>query len=151
MKMKIALLASVVLLGACAPKVGYNGAGAIGGAVVGSYIGHVAGGGARTVAGGLLGSYIGYNVIKMMGEKRNFANEAFQEAAERRSRGETVSWNDPYQWHSGSYTPMQTLLTKDGVYCRQILETVKISSTLYSNTVQACRNKKGVWVVERLK
>lgn len=149
--MKHLFLIPVLLLGACEtmPKTaGYNQVGTVIGAGSGSYIGKKFGNGGA-VAGGLMGAYTGYNILRLFGEKRDYAMEAFQKAAEYRTAGETVNWRDKFKFEYGSYTPIRTTKSPTGVYCRELLETVMINSRLFSNKVQACRNPKGRWIVEK--
>ncbi len=148
----ICILTAAMLMSACStlPNMkGYNGAGTIVGAATGGYIGTKFGNTSGGIAGGLLGAYAGYNILRMFGEKRDYAMEAFQRSEEHTSKGVTTNWHDPHKWEYGSYTPTGTIQTSSGVYCRRMLETVKINQRLYQNTVQACRNKDGRWVVEK--
>ena len=146
----IGTLTAALLVSACStvPDLkGSNGSGTILGGASGTYIGSQYSD-TGAVAGGLAGAYIGYNILSLFSQKREYAKEAFQKAAEYNHMGQTANWHDPYKWEYGSYTPYDTVQTNNGVYCRQILETVKISQQLFSNMVTACRNKDGQWIPE---
>jgi len=100
------------------------------------------------VVGGITHGHIGSKTRDLFGQKRDLTMEAFQDAAEHNQRGTTTRWHDNASWSYGTYTPYATIQTKDGVYCRKINETVTMNNRTYSNSVQACRDASGFWVVE---
>jgi len=133
---------TVPLAGCLTPSKGHESSGSI----VGGFIGQQTG----ATGAGLLGGFFGKTLVQNWGKRRNYAMEAFQKTCETRKKGETVSWSNPYNLENGSYTPWKTVMRPDGVYCREISETVTTNNRVYSNFVQACRNDEtGKWEVTK--
>lgn len=144
----IAALLIASLLPACETipnKTGYQGSGAILGAAGGSYIGQLMGGKLGAAGGGIGGAFIGFNIIRLLLNKEDEAKDAFNHALEFNSAGVTTSWRNRHGGSYGSYTPMRTIKSPTGVYCREIYEVVRINHRLFSNTVQACRHGRKDW------
>lgn len=126
--------------------------GAIGGAVLGGFLGSKIGGGsgqliatgAGAVLGGLVGSSIGKSlddVDKMMMERTT------QASLEHTQSGSTSTWSNPDSGHSGSVTPTTTYQTDSGQYCREYRQTIVVGGQQEEAYGTACRQPDGTWKI----
>jgi len=131
---------------------GYQGIGTIGGAGAGMAVsqsirfgGHTASG---QVAGTLIGAHLGYNLLGVfIGDGAKYPRRAFIRAVEYNPKSVTTNWKNPWNYNSGSFTPVQTFQRPDGTYCRKVLETMVVNGRIYGNKVIACRIEREKWQI----
>ena len=152
MKYLTACLLTVILAisGGCANEYGTKQTvGGLTGAALGGLLGAQFGGGhgqlATTAAGVLLGGLIGSEIGRSMDEvDRMKANQAISKA-QVAPLGETITWNNPNNNHSGSITPTRDGYTQSGNYCREFNQTVTIGGKTQDAYGIACRQPDGTW------
>ena len=141
--------------GGCANEYGTKQTvGGLTGAALGGLLGAQFGGGkgqlATTAAGVLLGGLIGSEIGRSMDEvDRMKASQAISRA-QVAPLGETITWNNPNNNHSGSITPTRDGYTESGNYCREFNQTVTIGGKTQDAYGIACRQPDGTWrIVEQ--
>ena len=130
------------------PKQGF---GTLAGAVAGGLLGAQVGGGSGrlvttavgTLAGALIGNSIGDSLDRA---DRIYASRAQNEALEYAGTGESTTWHNPDNGHSGTVTPTRTY-REAGRYCREYQHTVVIGGYAEDAYGQACRQPDGSWVI----
>lgn len=155
MKIKIACAAIALMFGltACESNMGQKevgGAllGAAAGGLLGSQIGGGAGKLAATAAGTLLGAYIGSEVGRSLDRTdRLYAERTAQQSLETSRSGASSTWVNPDTQHSGSFTPVNTYRSGDGLDCRDYQQTVTIDGRAETVHGTACRQPDGTWRV----
>ena len=123
--------------------------GAAGGAAAGGLLAAVAGASplglaAGVILGGLAGGAVG-NMID--NSDKEAARKAQQQSLESTSDGQTTSWTDPSDGHTGTYTPTNTYETPDGKTCRDYQQTITIDGKQETATGTACKMADGSWQV----
>lgn len=157
--MKIAtpliILATVAVLGGCADssqqkqQAGTVVGGVLGG-VLGSNVGEGKGKTAGTIAGVLIGAVIGGEIGRSMDETdRMMAEKTAQRTLETNPTGQSSSWSNPDNGHSGSVTPTRTYSTPQGQDCREYETTVYIDGQRETAYGTACRLPDGTWQLQR--
>ena len=77
------------------------------------------------------------------------ALDARQAALERNLSGRSLRWENRARGVAGTVTPIRTYRTRDGIYCREFLETVRREAADSRVQRTACRDQDGVWRVAR--
>ncbi len=152
--LSVVLLASILLLGACAESGGpgtKQTIGGLGGAALGGFLGSQFGSGtgqlAFTAAGVVLGGLLGSEIGRSLDEAdRQRAHEANRRAHSARL-GETITWNNPRSGNSGSITPLRDGTSTSGQYCREYQQSVTVGGKTESGYGTACRQPDGSWRV----
>ncbi|MBK1698731.1 RT0821/Lpp0805 family surface protein [Rhodovibrio salinarum] len=154
LKTAIVLVIAAFGLGACegnnvGPK---QTVGALGGAVLGGFLGSQVGGGSgqlwATGAGAVLGALAGSEVGKSLDRAdKAYMAQTTQATLEHTRSGETSTWNNPDSGHSGSVTPTRTY-QQNGSYCREFQQTVTIGGETEQAYGTACRQPDGTWKVQ---
>jgi surface antigen len=123
--------------------------GAATGAAAGGLIGAAAGGGAEGIIGGvLLGGLLGGAIGDSLDQRdRQLAYQSSQAALENYQVGQTSSWSNPDNGHSGSVTPTKTYQTAQGQYCREYQQTVTVGGESQQAYGTACRQPDGSWQI----
>ena len=128
--------------------------GGLTGAALGGLLGAQFGGGsgklATTAAGVLLGGLMGSEIGRSMDDvDRMKANQAITHA-QSAPLGETITWNNPNNDHSGTITPTRDGYSNTGNYCREFNQTVTIGGKTQDAYGVACRQPDGTWrIVEQ--
>jgi surface antigen len=119
------------------------------GAAAGGLIGAAAGGGAEgIIAGVLLGGLLGGAIGDSLDQRdRQLAYQSSQSALENYQVGQTASWNNPDNGHSGSVTPTKTYQNTQGQYCREYQQTVVVGGERQQAYGTACRQPDGTWQI----
>ena len=121
--------------------------GGVGGAVLGSQIGHGSGRLVATAAGTLLGAWIGNEVGKSLDRAdQQYAAQSANAALERYPDGQSASWKNPNSGHAGSTTPTRTYDAAQGP-CREYQTSVVIDGRTQTAYGTACRQPDGTWRV----
>jgi surface antigen len=122
--------------------------GAAGGALLGSFFGSGAGKVGAIAAGALIGGFIGNRVGANMDEQdKELHRKAAQQALENAKSGQSVSWNNPDNGHSGTFEPVKTYKKSSGEYCREYTQTVTVAGKTQQAYGTACRQPDGNWKV----
>lgn len=121
------------------------GAGA--GAAVGSLIGKGGGNIAAMVIGGLLGAYAGHQIGQQLDDRdRMLADQAGQKALTG-PMGQSITWNNPDNGHTGTVTPTREGTDQAGAYCREYQQTVVVGGQTQQAYGTACRQPDGAWKI----
>jgi surface antigen len=152
-KVSVLLLGTVLVLPACAEmqQAGQKETiGAVGGAVLGGYLGSKVGGGEgrlwATGAGALIGALMGSSVGRSLDQTdRMMMERTTQASLEHTKTGATSTWSNPDSGHGGSVTPTKTYQQASGTYCREYTQTVEIGGKAETATGTACRQPDGTW------
>ncbi|MCP5382517.1 MAG: glycine zipper 2TM domain-containing protein [Kordiimonadaceae bacterium] len=153
MKKVTAIVLCVFTLSACeqGSKEGFGTfMGAIGGALVGSAISDNGRGGTGNgmVIGALAGGIIGNSIGRSLDEAdRRSMYQAQQVALESYPSGQTSTWYNPDNGHSGSYTAQPAQQNDSGQYCREFQQTVTIGGETQNAYGKACRQPDGDWKI----
>ena len=73
------------------------------------------------------------------------ANQALAKALETRTKGQSLTWFNPANRHSGSVTPLRTFRHSSGEWCRDYRELLYIGKASQQWQDTACRNQQGSW------
>ncbi len=152
-KRLVALLASMLLVLSSCETIQENPKAVLGsvvGAAAGAGIVAIAGGSegsmvAAALGGALLGGYIGK---KLDDRDRKMAEQAAQQAFESGRTGSAVTWKNPDTGNSGSVTPTRTYQLADGQYCRQYRQDIYVGNEKHEATGTACRRADGTWQIQ---
>ena len=116
------------------------------GGLAGSQIGGGTGRLAAVAVGTLLGAFVGSEAGKSLDRAdRLFAKQTAQRSLERVPSGQSTTWNNPDNGHSGTFTPMRTFQTAGGGYCREFQQTVTVAGEMKRAFGTACRQPDGSW------
>lgn len=124
--------------------------GGLGGAGAGAGIAALAGASpavivASAIGGALLGGYIGH---KLDDRDKQMANQAAAQAFEKNAAGQPSVWNNPQSGNSGSVTPTKTYQLASGQYCREYKQTITIGGEPQQSYGTACRQPDGTWKIQ---
>jgi surface antigen len=161
LKSLIASLATLSFLTACQPgsmqsfenlftkeNIG-TATGAVGGAWVGSNVGKGKGNIAAIAVGTLLGAQLGKSIGASLDKAdMQYYNRTSQNALETRRNGQTSTWVNPNNGHSGSITPIKTYQTASGTHCREYSQTISINGKYEEAYGTACRQADGTWKIQ---
>ncbi len=126
--------------------------GAIGGAVLGGFLGSKVGGGSgqliATGAGAVLGGLLGSSVGKSLDDvDRVMMERTSQASLEHTKAGSTSTWSNPDTGNSGSVTPTKTYQASSGEYCREYRQTIVVGGKEEEAFGTACRQPDGTWKI----
>ena len=123
--------------------------GAAGGAATGGLLAAAVGASPLGLAAGvILGGIAGGAVGNMLdNEDKEAALKAHQQSLASSPDGQTTSWTDPSDGHTGTYTPKNTYTTSDGLTCRDYEQTVTIDGRSETAIGTACKTADGSWRV----
>jgi surface antigen len=157
MKTKIVIAALVAALGLAGcegtqgpgPK---QAVGTVGGAVLGGLLGSQIGGGSgrlwATGAGAVLGALAGSEIGKSLDRAdKAYMAQTTQATLEHTRTGETSTWQNPDTGHAGTVTPVETY-QRDGRYCREFTQTVRVGGRTQEAYGTACRQPDGTWKIQ---
>lgn len=123
--------------------------GGVGGALLGSQIGHGRGSIVAGVAGGLLGAYLGNRIgASMDANDRAYYERTSQRALETAPVGQAVQWTNPDSGNYGTITPTRTYQADGGQYCREYQQTITVGGKTEKAYGNACRQPDGSWQVQ---
>ena len=123
--------------------------GAVGGAWIGSNVGKGKGNVAAIAVGTLLGAQLGRSIGASLDRAdMNYYNHASQNTLEYKKDGQTSSWMNPNNGHSGTITPVKTYRTPRGTHCREYSQTISISGRYEEAYGTACRQPDGTWKIQ---
>jgi surface antigen len=74
------------------------------------------------------------------------ANQALAEALQTRPKGQSLTWFNAANRHSGSVTPLRTFRHPNGLWCRDYREQLYIGQESQQWEDTACRSKDGHWL-----
>lgn len=121
------------------------GAGAVGGALIGSTIGAGSGRTAAIIVGGLIGALVGSEIGRVMDENDQLrAAHTTNEALENGVSGQDYGWCNPDSGACGEVTPGRAY-RQSGEICRDYTHTVRIDGRSETMTGTACRQPDGSW------
>jgi surface antigen len=123
--------------------------GAVAGGLLGSTIGSGRGQVAAIAIGAVLGGIVGSEVGKSLDRAdRAYMHRTTQQSLEYGQTGETSSWVNPDNQHSGTVTPTRTIRTEEGGPCREFQQTVTIGGRSEQAYGTACRQADGSWKIQ---
>ncbi len=116
------------------------------GGLAGSQIGGGKGRLAAVAVGTLLGAFVGNKAGQSLDRAdRLFAKQTEQRSLERIPSGQSTTWKNPDNGHSGTFTPTRTFQTTGGGYCREFQQTVTVAGEMRRAFGTACRQPDGSW------
>src|SRR5262245_14666233 len=123
--------------------------GAAGGATVGGLIAAAASANPAAIAASVIGGLLVGGLIGNLLDDRDkkLQAEAAAKALETAPTGQSVSWKNPDNGHSGTVTPTKTTQDANGKYCRDYKATVEIEGKQEKATGRACREADGNWKI----
>ncbi len=124
--------------------------GGLGGAAVGAGIAALAHGNpaaivASAVGGALIGGYIGH---RLDDKDKQLAAQAASRAFENNRTGQASSWSNPDSGNSGTVTPTKTYQAASGQYCREYQQNITVGGEKHQAYGTACRQPDGSWKIE---
>ena len=124
--------------------------GSLGGAAVGAGIAALAHGNpaaivASAVGGALIGGYIGH---RLDNKDKEIAAQAASRAFENNRTGQTSSWSNPDSGNSGTITPTKTYQAASGQYCREYQQNITVGGEKHQAYGTACRQPDGSWQIQ---
>ncbi len=122
--------------------------GAVGGALLGSTIGHGKGQLVAVAAGTIIGAWIGNEVGKSLDRADRAALEGAQVTAYASPVGQPITWNNPDSGNYGTVTPLRDgTNSQTGEYCREFQHEVTIGGRVEQAHGIACRQPDGAWKI----
>jgi surface antigen len=123
---------------------------AVGGAVLGGFLGSQVGGGSgqlwATGAGAIIGGLMGSSAGRSLDRADQLMMERTTQAALEHTRtGTTSTWNNPDTGHQGTVTPAKTFQKSSGEYCREYTQTITVGGKKQDAYGTACRQPDGSW------
>ena len=100
---------------------------------------------AAALGGALLGGFVGH---KLDDRDKKMAAQAATQAFEKNQTGQPTVWNNPETGNSGSVTPTKTYQLATGQYCREYTQTITIGGEPQKSYGTACRQEDGTWKVQ---
>ncbi len=124
--------------------------GSLGGAALGAGIAALAHGNpaaivASAVGGALLGGYIGHRLDR---KDKELAAQAAARALESNHTGQASTWKNPDSGNSGTVTPTRTYQAASGQYCREYRQDIVIDGEMQEAYGKACRQSDGTWQIQ---
>ncbi|MCH7347355.1 RT0821/Lpp0805 family surface protein [Aeromonas sp. MR7] len=74
------------------------------------------------------------------------ANQALADTLQTRPKGQSLTWFNAANRHSGSVTPLRTFRHANGHWCRDYREQLYIGQASQQWQDTACRSKEGHWL-----
>ncbi len=122
--------------------------GAIAGGLLGSTMGKGPGRliavGVGAVLGGIIGSEVGKSLDRA---DRAYMQRTTQQSLETQPLGQSSTWRNPDNQHSGTVTPTRTYQRDNGQPCREFQQTVTIDGRTERAYGTACRQSDGSWKI----
>jgi surface antigen len=154
-KILTAVMATSLMLGACAPDGSIGGMsqnealGAGLGAVAGGFLGGQFGGGsgktALAVAGALAGAWAGKSIAtRLSAQDRGYYDSAAVQA-QSAPVGKTITWYNPNSGAQGTITPTRVGQSGEGEYCREYQQTITVGGRTERAYGTACKQPDGSW------
>jgi len=100
---------------------------------------------ASAIGGALIGGFVGH---KLDDRDKQMANQAAAQAFEKNAAGQPSVWNNPESGNSGSITPTKTYQIASGQYCREYQQTITIGGEPQKSYGTACRQADGTWKIQ---
>lgn len=100
---------------------------------------------ASALGGALIGGYVGH---RLDDRDKQLAAEAATRAFEQNRTGQASAWNNPKTGNSGSITPTKTYQLANGQYCRAYKQTITVGGEPQQSSGTACRQADGTWVIQ---
>lgn len=146
---QIGALAMVALLAGCQ---GYGEAqqgGMLGDVAAERLLGSKVGDGAATFAvGALLGPYQGTEVGQQLdGLDQSIVADIAHRGLETSANGVALRWTNPESGHAGSFTPINSYSSNDGLRCRDYQQSITAEGRKQDEQGSACRTDDGAWRV----
>lgn len=123
------------------------GGGALGawaGSTIGKGRGNVVATAVGAVAGALAGSYVGGQLDQADRER---SERTAQRALESTPSGQAAQWKNPDTGNCGTFTPVRTYQSPQGLYCREYQQTITIGGRSQNAYGKACRQPDGAWQI----
>ena len=127
--------------------------GAIGGGIIGTYVGTQLGGGSGTlvflVAGATLGSLTGYAYgDSLIPSDRVRFKDAAKVAMDNIKDGQVYSWINPETGVAGTITPVRSYYAEKNQMCRDFEATIAANTGVGKTKGRACKLGFDAWLVE---
>jgi surface antigen len=100
---------------------------------------------AGALGGALIGGYVGNRLDR---RDKQLAAEAAAQAFEANRTGEPSVWNNPDTGNHGSVTPTKTYQLASGQYCREYRQEIWVGNEKHQAYGTACRQTDGTWKIE---
>lgn len=123
--------------------------GAAGGALLGNQFGKGTGNVVMTALGAVAGAWLGNEIGASLDNADRAALQNAQITAYDAPIGKTITWNNPENGNSGSFTPMRDGKASDGSYCREFNQSVTIGGKQQNAYGTACRQPDGSWQIQQ--
>lgn len=121
--------------------------GAVGGGLAGAQFGHGSGKLATTLFGTLLGAFAGHEVGASLDRADAAAAQQAERSAYQAPIGQTITWNNQENGHSGTITPVRDGRDANGSACRQFDQAITVDGRVEHAAGTACRRADGEWEV----
>ena len=127
--------------------------GAIGGGIIGTYVGTQLGGGSGNllflVAGTTLGSLTGYAYgDSLIPSDRVRFKDAAKVAMDNIKDGQVYSWTNPKTGVAGTITPVRSYYAEKDQICRDFEASIAVDSGVGRTKGRACKMGLDAWLVE---
>ena len=122
------------------------------GAILGGVLGSKVGKGSGQLVGVGVGALLGTLLGSELGASMDKADMMYAEQATSRAYtapvGQTISWNNPDNGHSGTITPTREGVSNtSGRTCREYTQTIYVDGRQQTGVGQACKNSDGTWAI----
>ena len=126
--------------------------GAVGGGIIGTYIGTQLGGGQGSllflVAGATLGSLTGYAYgDSLIPSDRTRFKDAAKVAMDKIDDGQVYSWVNPETGVAGTITPVRSYYSESNQICREFEATIAVERGVGETKGHACKISDDAWLV----
>lgn len=121
--------------------------GAAGGALLGNQFGKGTGNVVMTAIGAVAGAWLGNEIGSSLDNADRAALGRAQTQAYNAPVGQTITWNNPQNGNSGTFTPVRDGTASDGSYCREFNQTATIGGKQQQTYGTACRQPDGSWKI----
>ena len=119
-------------------------AGGLLGSTIGSGSGQLVAVGVGTLLGGIIGSEVGKSLDRA---DRAHMQRTTQRSLETQPSGQSSTWKNPDNQHSGTVTPKPAYRGDNGRTCREFQQTVTIDGRTERAYGTACRQADGSWKI----
>lgn len=83
---------------------------------------------------------------KLVDDDVRLAAATVQHALENARDGEARRWSNRATGHAGTVMPVRTVVTEQGVFCRDYQEELRVADEVAVYRHRACRDERGRWV-----
>ena len=127
--------------------------GAIGGGIIGTYVGTQLGGGSGNllflVAGAALGGLTGYAYgDSLISSDRLRFKEAAKIAMDNIKDGQLYTWTNPETGVAGTITPIRSYYVENNQLCRDFEATIAVNKGIGETEGRACKLGSDAWLVD---